>query len=161
MGDADMSGVDSLLSAINSIEERWNPKAEITYVTGTGVSYAIFVEYGTRPHTITPDDAQALNFSVGGQEVFAKKVEHPGTEPQPFLRSAAEETQRRMDEAVEGANSLDEAVQQVAQLVERIAKRNAPVDTGTLRASIQTQRLGDGSVSFPDESEVSVDDGGG
>lgn len=154
MGGADMSGVGSLLSTIDSLEERWNPKAEVTFVTATGVKYAVFVEYGTKAHTITPNDADALNFEVGGSEVFAQRVEHPGTEPQPFMRTAAEETQRRIDEAVQGANTLEDAVHQVALLVERIAKREAPVDSGTLRASIQTQRL-DGGVSFPDASEVS------
>lgn len=50
--------------------------------------YALYVHEGTRPHVIRPKNAQALRFNVGGREVFAKRVDHPGTKARPFLRNA-------------------------------------------------------------------------
>lgn len=50
--------------------------------------YALYVHEGTRPHVIRPRNAQALRFNVGGREVFAKRVDHPGTKARPFLRNA-------------------------------------------------------------------------
>lgn len=49
--------------------------------------YAFYVEFGTKPHEITPKNAKALHWKVGTKDVFAKKVMHPGTEPYPFIRS--------------------------------------------------------------------------
>lgn len=59
---------------------------------------AAYLEYGTKPHTITPKAAKALRFaaSAGGTRlsgsprsgaavVFAKVVHHPGTKPYPFM----------------------------------------------------------------------------
>jgi len=48
-----------------------------------------FLEWGTRPHVITPDEAQALRwFNDNGEAVFAQKVFHPGTKPYGHMRSA-------------------------------------------------------------------------
>jgi len=49
--------------------------------------YAAEVEYGTRPHVIEPNTKEALAWPgmVGGPY---KKVHHPGTEAQPYLRPA-------------------------------------------------------------------------
>jgi len=50
------------------------------YLVGTNVEYAPDVEFGTQPHVITPDDAEALRFEgADGDIVFAQRVEHPGT----------------------------------------------------------------------------------
>lgn len=63
-----------------------------TYQVGSNVDYADDVEYGTAPHVITPDDADALKFEGSdGQTVFAVRVEHPGTSAQPYLRPAVAE----------------------------------------------------------------------
>lgn len=55
---------------------------------GTTKEYGPDVEYGTAPHTITPDTEDFLHFQVDGQWVTTDEVEHPGTEAQPFLRRA-------------------------------------------------------------------------
>lgn len=47
-----------------------------------------FVIKGTRPHQIRPVRAQALRFTVGGRVVYAKLVNHPGTDPNNFLAEA-------------------------------------------------------------------------
>ena len=45
------------------------------------VKYAAIQEYGgkTSAHEILPIKAQALAFVVGGAQVFARRVEHPGS----------------------------------------------------------------------------------
>jgi hypothetical protein len=66
-------------------------------------SYAAYVEFGTRPHEITPNAKKALRFAasasgrrltgsprVGAAVVFAKRVHHPGTKAQPFLLPGAQ-----------------------------------------------------------------------
>jgi hypothetical protein len=56
---------------------------------------AVFVDAGTKRHTIVPKRAQALYFTDGGQTRFVKQVDHPRTRPQPFRQRAAEEGIRR------------------------------------------------------------------
>lgn len=51
-----------------------------------GADYWVDVEYGTKPHVITPKRGKALRFRVGGKYVFARKVNHPGSKPNPFVR---------------------------------------------------------------------------
>jgi len=55
---------------------------------GTNVEYAMAVEYGSRPHDIRPREKKAMRFEKGGHEIFAKRVKHPGSQPQPFLEPA-------------------------------------------------------------------------
>lgn len=60
-------------------------------VVSAGAPHALPVEDGTRPHEIRPRFRRALRFPMaGGKDGFgyAKKVDHPGTEPQPFLEPA-------------------------------------------------------------------------
>lgn len=52
------------------------------------VPYAAPVHEGARPHVIRPRFARALRFEINGQTVFARKVNHPGNRPNPFLRNA-------------------------------------------------------------------------
>jgi len=51
--------------------------------------YAPHVNFGTDAHTITPNEAEALRFEVDGREVFAAKVEHPGTPATYYMTDAA------------------------------------------------------------------------
>lgn len=51
--------------------------------------YAEFVVKGTRPHTIVPRRARVLAFEgSGGETVFTKRVQHPGTAPNNFAHDA-------------------------------------------------------------------------
>lgn len=66
------------------------------------VKYARIHEYGgkTPPHDIVPTKAQALAFALGGSNVFAKIVHHPGSKmpERSFLRSSlADQAQIIMD----------------------------------------------------------------
>lgn len=48
------------------------------------VDYARFIEFGTLPHTITPRNKKALSWKGASHPV--KKVNHPGTRPNNFIR---------------------------------------------------------------------------
>lgn len=68
-------------------------------VTGSVTSranYSAFVHNGTDPHIIRPRNARALRFTSGGQVVFARYVNHPGTRARPFLWNAAAEEVSRL-----------------------------------------------------------------
>jgi HK97 gp10 family phage protein len=64
----------------------------VTIGPNTNVApYAGFVEFGTKPHIIRPKSpGGVLAFKIGGRQVFAKMVHHPGTKPQPYVRPAFE-----------------------------------------------------------------------
>lgn len=64
---------------------------QIKYLLVAGVEYAEAIEFGTSPHIIKPLNKQSLKFKSGNQVVFSKKVLHPGTEAQPFLRPALDQ----------------------------------------------------------------------
>lgn len=72
------------------------------------VKYAGIHEFGgkTSPHDIVPRKADALHFVIGGKDVFAKIVHHPGsTMPErSYMRTGladqAEEIAAQMKEAV-------------------------------------------------------------
>lgn len=50
---------------------------------------ALFVLQGTKPHPIFPrKPGGMLRFTVGSRVVFARAVNHPGTEANPFLWKA-------------------------------------------------------------------------
>jgi hypothetical protein len=50
---------------------------------------ALYVIGGTRPHVIRPRRVGGvLRFTVNGQVVYARYVNHPGTRPNDFLRQA-------------------------------------------------------------------------
>ena len=53
--------------------------------------YAVYHHDGTRPHVIRPRRKRVLKFQSGGQTVFARKVNHPGTRANPFLLRAAQQ----------------------------------------------------------------------
>lgn len=77
----------------------------------TNVAYAPGLEYGTKPHTITPKNKQALAFvSKGGDQVIVKSVQHPGTKAYRVFQETLEENyntifaiiQEELDKALAG-----------------------------------------------------------
>lgn len=71
-----------------------------TIVEASGA--APFLEFGTRPHVIEPKTKSVLSWTANkrlsgrartasGRRFFARRVNHPGTRPQPFLLPAAVE----------------------------------------------------------------------
>ncbi|MDD3452574.1 hypothetical protein [Sulfurimonas sp.] len=59
---------------------------EISVGNTSLIDYAIYVYYGTKPHTIRPKKKKALKTPYG---IF-KKVQHPGTKANPYLDDALE-----------------------------------------------------------------------
>lgn len=56
------------------------------------VPYALIHHEGSRPHVILPRKGRYLVFTGrSGQTVFARRVNHPGTRPNPYLVRAAEQ----------------------------------------------------------------------
>lgn len=51
------------------------------------VDYGKYVEFGTPPHVIKPKSKKALKFKGPKGDVIVRKVNHPGTRPNPFIRS--------------------------------------------------------------------------
>jgi len=77
-----------------SIKYNVEPDGETILVTMK--NYWIFVEFGTAPHIIRPKNGKALAWgrpqgkTEGGKtkrEFVARVVHHPGTAPNPFIRS--------------------------------------------------------------------------
>ena len=63
-----------------------HPQSEDAVRSGAAQPPAIeWLLKGTRPHVIMPRKAKALRFTVGGEVVFATKVNHPGTTGHDFV----------------------------------------------------------------------------
>jgi hypothetical protein len=69
-------------------------------VIGAGTEYAATIEFGSSPHFILPRFAKVLKFDVGGETVFAKYVQHPGTAPQLIIHRAKMENYDKIVQAV-------------------------------------------------------------
>jgi len=64
-----------------------------TGVLKATAAYALFVHEGTKPHVIRPKNpGGVLAFMVGGNMVFTRKVNHPGTKKNPFLQKGVDKT---------------------------------------------------------------------
>lgn len=87
---------------LKSIKSEMVENANTVYgrVYSSGVPYAAIHEYGgrTKPHLILPRNAKALHFMVGGKDVFAARVNHPGSKiPQrSYLRSSLAEIREKV-----------------------------------------------------------------
>jgi len=159
--DLTINGDDALERALSELRRDYSGSPE--KVVGTNVEYAIHLEFGTRPHTITPTDAEVLRFEADGEEVFAMEVQHPGIDPKPFLRPPVNDARRNPGEfirtntqtALEELGSAEEVVEALALAVERKVKQTITqkglIDTGTLRASIRTA---DTAAELPSVEDV-------
>lgn len=76
------------------VKEVGDSEASVSVFT----SYAMYVVKGTRPHEIRPINASVLAFEeADGKTVFTHTVHHPGTQPNPFLQNAAENTRSKVE----------------------------------------------------------------
>ena len=62
------------------------------------------IEFGTNPHVIRPVTKKALAFEIDGEKIIVKKVNHPGTRPNPFFRHTLNTKFPRIVKQVLGAN---------------------------------------------------------
>lgn len=80
---------------------------------------------------------------VGSDKEYAAYVEF-GTykmEAQPYLRPAVKAVVNNPDRYVADARSVEGYVKNIALAIEKLAKENAPVDTGELMNSIEAVRI--------------------
>lgn len=52
---------------------------------GTNLKIGPWHQFGTKPYTIDPKSAPQLVIPIPGAPIFAKRVNHPGIEPRPFV----------------------------------------------------------------------------
>lgn len=78
----------------NSIRRK---NASMTKASVVATGGARFLEAGTKAHTITAKKMTALKFNLAGQPRFAKKVKHPATRAQPFLRRSGRDALEKLD----------------------------------------------------------------
>lgn len=64
------------------------PRGPLAFEVVIAADYASFVRDGTRPHEIVPVTAQALRWTDEGGTHFAKRVQHPGTQPNDWYEQA-------------------------------------------------------------------------
>ena len=69
----------------NSIETMIYTDATVNSLEGQSYNLGYLLENGTQPHTILPKNSDVLVFNIDGETIFAKKVSHPGTNPQPHF----------------------------------------------------------------------------
>lgn len=68
---------------INSISSEID---EFESITGTHTGYGLFVDQPTAPHVIRPNISKFLRFTIGGQVIYAREVQHPGTKGKFFIQ---------------------------------------------------------------------------
>ena len=95
------------------VEEQGSAVKGFVFSSGD-VKYAGIHEFGgkTPPHVILPVKAKALAFMMGGKQVFAKRVNHPGSQmpERSFMRSSLADMR---GEIVEGlTQAVKEATRQ-------------------------------------------------
>ncbi len=65
------------------------------------MKYAPFVEFGTAPHVILPVNGKALFWKGAAHPV--RKVNHPGTKPNPFMERIRSQSKSDVDATFEEA----------------------------------------------------------
>jgi len=80
-GQVLQSKTGALKASIRTAIETNRDAIHVRVFSSGDVKYAAIQEYGgqTPPHEIVPDKVKALAFMVGGKQVFAKVVHHPGS----------------------------------------------------------------------------------
>jgi len=63
--------------------------------TVVAIFYGLFVNRGTKAHTINAKRAPSLIFNVGGRTIFAKKVNHRGIRGTRYVDRAAQAALRK------------------------------------------------------------------
>lgn len=125
----ELSGDGELVDALEETSESWGSDAETREISND-TSYADDVEFGTAAHEISVNSAPVL---TNGTEFFGKTVQHPGTDPQPMLRPAADVTAANMGRIARTADDLDQFLQLTSDYFYGEVVSRTPVDTGRLK----------------------------
>ena len=62
--------------------------AKVISSQGKEYNLGYLLETGTSPHIIEPVFAKVLHFQINGEDIFTKRVHHPGTVAQPHFELA-------------------------------------------------------------------------
>lgn len=60
-------------------------KATVYTLSGKTYNLGKLLEEGTSPHLIEPVNSEYLHFKIMGEDIFTKRVNHPGTIAQPHF----------------------------------------------------------------------------
>lgn len=82
-----------------------------TWVVESTADHAADVEFGTDPHPIEADDGYLRFEGKGGDIIFRKSVQHPGTPAQPYFRPAVREHESDLARDIQA--ELDELAREV------------------------------------------------
>lgn len=74
----------------NTIKTEIYTDATVSTLGGATYNLGYLLENGTSPHLIEPVNANVLHFQIGGEDIFAKRVNHPGTTARPHFKPALE-----------------------------------------------------------------------
>lgn len=95
------------LRASINVASLWGDANTIGVQVGTNVEYAAIHEYGgrTAPHIIRPRNKKCLAFTMGGKNICAAYVNHPGSQmpERSFLRSALKDMEGEIKSSIESA----------------------------------------------------------
>lgn len=100
--EADAKGT-SLFNDVTGLLRR-SVRSEVDGLKGKLVAatkYALWVESGTPPHIIEGRRSGVLSFVSGGQNVFARRVRHPGTAERPFMQHARDVGEQTLEYGLE------------------------------------------------------------
>lgn len=85
-------------------------KGAVEIALSEQVPYAQYVHEGTRSHVISAINGQVLRFTSRGRVIFARRVRHPGSRPDPFLYEAAEAAESDVHECF--SDAIGKAIEQ-------------------------------------------------
>lgn len=75
---------------------RFQKVGRLSYIVYFNKEYAAHVEFGTKPHVISPKNKGFLAFQVGGNWVYTKKpVNHPGFKGRYYLSEAIQDVVKK------------------------------------------------------------------
>lgn len=82
----------------------WRATSDGNAVVSANAEHAPHIEFGTAPHVIRPKAGRrALRFPGAGGFVFAKRVNHPGTQAMPFFYADSKRREGLVLKAMEKA----------------------------------------------------------
>jgi len=88
MNNATSRARESLKNPAGYIRHLYKRLGDREVIIGNDHKAAWILEFGSKPHRITPKSARALKIYSGGEASFLRRVEHPGTRPRLILHSA-------------------------------------------------------------------------
>jgi hypothetical protein len=100
-GFKDQTGELTNSIASDGVQGTWG--ADLHAIVAAGAAHGIFVHEGTEPHKIKPKHRKSLRWPGPDGFVFAKGVDHPGTDADPFLANALEAKLGEVDAVLQDA----------------------------------------------------------